>query len=219
MGRYRVDSGGRVICNVGITIGSTATLGTSTTEVYIVELPLPANRWAGQIDGTSGADLPIGTGLAWMGAAANPSLVVPLTPTLADSMQGYNIGSNEDYFAHLFVPYSLAMGTGQVFGSGGTVVTVTHNLGFIPAAYDIELVPTNIASTNPKDFYPANITATTFDATIGASSTTTPLAFNWKIRAESNTSAGFTMLANPFRPFAWAAGCKLSLRLDYEARF
>lgn len=199
---------GTVAYNGLIQFSSDATFG-SSDHVWAIRLPVPAYRSLG------GADLPIGTGWAWQGSAGNRN--VALRATLMDPMLSDGQGGGEDYYAQFFLPYLIATGTGQLT-SGNTAVTITHGLGSTPAAYDINVVPTNAASTAPGEIYVDTITSTQFNVNVRSSATTTPQAFSWKARAEPNGSATLDLLTNSTRPFAWASGYVLSWHLRYQAR-
>jgi hypothetical protein len=213
-GRFLELPGGLVIAQTKIILGSTFSRGSG--RAYIQRLPRPAHRWTADLANSQTADLPIGTGLAWQGSAANPSLTMPVLPTLSDPFGPININGDEDYWAHLFIPHGLAMGTGA-FASNATTVTITHNLGLTPSAYDITITPTNVPGANPRDIAVQNIGPTTFDVVIGTGSTT-PLTFAWKARVEPNNSVGTPQLVNHARPWLWSAGHELSCQYIYEAR-
>jgi hypothetical protein len=217
-GRYLKLTGGLVVAQVQLIFGSTTTFGNG--DFYTIGLPFPANRWTATL-GSTVADLPIGTALAWQGSAASPSLTMPLLPTLADPGGGYGTQTNEDYFAHLFYPHALAVGTSSVTNAGPA--TVTHNLGLTPVASDITITPTAItaSSTNPKIVYVDTIGATTFNVNVltalGSGKT---LSFSWKARAEPNNSAvNFPQLVSYRRPWTWAQNHGIYCQFIYEARF
>lgn len=211
-GRYLVKPSGLVVVQGGITFGSTATFG-ANDQVYGIRLPVPANRSSG------GADLPIGAAWAWQGAAASPQLNVQLTPTLMDPIAGGGgAQSNEDYWAQLFCPYVLALGTGTIT-SGNTSVTITHGLvDYIPNASDVLIVPTATTSNNCLPFYVDTPTATTFDVHVKSNPGASGFAFSWKLRGEPNSSANFCILANHNRPWVWASGHSITWNLTYEGR-
>ncbi len=199
-----------------IQFASDTTYG-SGDDVWGVRLPVPAYRSLG------GADLLVGAGWAWQGSAGNRN--VPLRATLMDPLPPDGMNSNEDYYIQFFLPYTVATGTGTLPGSNGTSVTVTHassgTNGLTPNAFDINVVPTNSASTAPGEIYVDTITSTQFNVNVRAGATTTPQTFAWKVRAEPNATVLFDLLVNsqrPFLPSGWASGYQLSWHVQYQAR-
>jgi hypothetical protein len=225
-GRWLRTTGNTVVAQVGLTFGSTTTFGNG--DAYIIGLPLPANRWTAGLSNTSNADLPIGTGFAWQGSAASPSYLVPLIPTLADPLAGYNLQTNEDYFAHLFTPIShIARGTASISGAS-TSTTVTHNLGLGSggtASYseaDISLV--NTASTgspaNPRVAYLSTLTENAFNINVQvAPGGATAFNFAWRLEARpQNTSWNLPQLVSYRRPWVFAQNHGIYCQFIYEAR-
>lgn len=222
IGRYLRFPAGMVVAQIQFTFGSTTAFGTAAS-FYLFSLPFPGSR------SNSAADLPVGTGLVTQGTAATPQLTQLVVPTLADpSAQAQGIGqqSDEDNWVQGFCQRVISVGisgdaNSPAFTTGVTGVTVTHNLGaiggYVPAAYDIDIVATNSPSTNPKNIFVDTIGATTFKLNVGASSTTTPLTYAWKIRAEPNNS-GPSILIGPNSPWTWASGHSIALQCLYEAR-
>lgn len=184
----------------------------SGETVWGLSLPVPANRSSG------GADLPIGTGFAWQGSSANPSVNMTMIATLMDPLAGGGgAQTQEDSYAQLFVPYLLSYGTGTIT-SGTTSTTITHNLGHTPVAYDIHIRPTNNTTANPGHIYVDTIGATTFAVNCKNNPSTSGLSFSWKARAEPNGSTTFDLLAARNKPWTWASGHVLGWNLTYEAR-
>lgn len=218
-GRYLKLTGGLVVAQVNVGFGSTTTYGNG--DSFIFGLPFPANRWSANLLNSSTADLPIGTALAWQGGSASPTFTMPLIPTLADPLAGYNLQTNEDNFFFLFNQHLLSAGTGSI--TNATPATITHALGVTPQAYDIHVTPTAItsASTNPRQIYVDTITSTQFNVNtqtaLGSGKT---LSFSWKCRAEpNNTSSNLPQLVNYQRPWTHASGHGLYCQVVYEARF
>lgn len=210
-GEYWSNGQGRVMCRGAIQFGSTATYG-SGESVWGVSLPVPANRSSG------GADLPIGNAWLWQGSAADPQLNMQSIPTLMDPLAGGGGNqTNEDNYFQLFIPYMVSYGTGS-FASSATSATVTHGLAVTPVAYDITVVPTNNPSSTPKTIWIDTITSTQFNVNITTASTTTPMTFSWKARAECNSTANFSLLASSLKPWVWASGHVISWQIEYEAR-
>ena len=117
----------------------------------------------------------------------------------------------------VFLTECVSSGTAAMTSGVGTA-TVTHNLGLTPAAYDIHVVPTNTPSTNAQWWSVQNITSTTFDIVVKATSTTTPATFAWQARAWPNSSVQFGVLMNYQRPWLWAATHSIGISGEYEAR-
>lgn len=221
LGRYVRLTGGLVVAQVQLVFGSTTTYGNG--DAYIIGLPFPANRWTANLSNSGNADLPIGTALAWQGSSASPTYTMPLVPTLADPLAGYNLQTNEDYFAHLFCAHSLSQGTGAVISGTNTSVTVTHNLGVTPVASDIQVVCVAKSGTpaNPRAVYVDSITSTQFNINVvTAPGGATSLTFDWKCRAEPNNSGvNLPQLVSYRRPWTWASGHGIYCQFIYEARF
>jgi hypothetical protein len=222
IGRYLRFPSGLVVAQMSFTFGTSPENGT-TAFAYQFGLPVPASR------SNSGADLPIGTGLCTQGTAASPQLTQMMVPTLSDppTSASYPPKTDEDNYAQGFCQRMISMGVSgdansPAFTSGVSSVVVTHTNGhqdsaYVPTAYDIQVVATNSPSTNPKSIYVDTITATQFTLHVGASSTTTPLTYAWKLRAEPNNS-GPSILVGPNAPWVWAAGHSIGLECIYEAR-
>lgn len=220
IGRYLRFPSGLVIAQLSLTFGSTTAFG-SAADFYQFGLPYPGSR------SNSAADLPIGNGFATQGNSASPQITQMVIPTLADpASTGQGGRTDEDNWAQGFCQRLIATGVSgdansPAFTSGATSVTVTHGLGatggYVPSIYDIDVVATNSPSTNPRAIYVNTITATTFQINVGASSTTTPLTYAWKIRAEPNNS-GPGILVGPSAPWVWASGHSIALQCMYEAR-
>jgi hypothetical protein len=216
-GKWRRDESGLIVAQLGLTYGSTTDPGTGA-QFHALSLPYPASRSNG------GADLPIGSGYA---RKVNTGPLQPVIPTLADPASlGSGASGDEDNWLQGFCHRLYAAGVGgdansPLFTSGATTVTVTHNLGllggFIPAISDIYVVATNAPSTNPRNLYVASPTATQFTLGVGASSTTTPITYAWKIVAEPNSS-GPSILCGPNAPWQWSAGDMLTFGVAYEPR-
>lgn len=203
---------GLIVYQGGITFGSTTTFG-SSTQVWGVNLPYPANRSSG------GADLPIGTAWCWKGASANPSTNVNLVPTLMDPLvAGGGSGSNEDNYMQFFLPYLIDQGTATIL-SGTTSVVVAHNLSsWTATASDIQLTPTATTSNNPGILFADTFTATGFTVNCKANPGASNLAFAWKLRGEPNQSSAFDLLVNQNRPYVHASGHLLAWQVAYEGR-
>jgi len=218
-GRYTRTPAGVCIAQVQLIAGSTTSFGTG--DAYILGLPKPGNRWTAAL-GLSTADIPIGTGLAWQGTAANPSLTMPLIPTLADPLTPLNLQTNEDYFAHLFIQQSIAYGTGSIL-SGTTSVTVTAPLGQSASAYDIRVVPTATTSNNPGILYVDSISYSNPNLSFNVNVRTNPgasnLPFAYKVRAEPESTVNFAQLLNYQRPWTMASGHGLFAQFVYESRY
>ncbi len=194
-----------------ITFASDATFGSGET-VWGLSLPVLANRSSG------GADLPIGSGFAWQGSAANPSVNMTMVATLMDPLSGGGgAQTQEDSWAQFFCPYLLSWGTGTI-ASGSTATTITHNLGNTPVAYDIHIRPTNNTTNNPGHIYVDTLGATTFAVNCKANPGASGLSFSWKARVEPNGSTTFDLLAARNKPWTWAATHILGWNLTYEAR-
>lgn len=188
--------------------------GVATNNTWMVSLPYPANRSSG------GADLPIGQAFMWQGPSANPSPNLIGQVSLGDPAGSWAMPEGQDdMHCQVFLSKQIAWGTGA-FTSGTTTATITHGMGtgYIPDARDIHIVPTNLPSTNPQWINVANITSTTFDVALKASSTTTPVTFSWKIDSDPNNSVTLSLLLNNQRPWIWAAGHVLTIQGSYEAR-
>lgn len=215
-GRYLRLGSGFIMAEIQLIFGSTTTVG-STASFWAFSLPFPGRR------ANLGADLPIGIGLAQLGSAASPNSTQPLICTLADpadAQQQQGTQSDEDNWLQGFCQSMIATGSGA-FTSGVATSVVTHNLGvnsgYIPNAYDINVVGTNTASTTPRYLWIDNITSTQFTVNVAVTATTTPLAYSWKIRGEPNNS-GASILMGPDAPWAWVNGSSLSFQAIYEAR-
>lgn len=219
-GRYLHHPSGLVVAQALLILGSTTTLGNG--DAVIVGLPKPANRWTANLSNSATADLPIGTALAFQGSAANPALTMPLVPTLADPLAGYNLQTNEDYYAHFFAEQAIASGTGAVISGTATSVTVAHGLGLTPVASDFNVVLTAKSGTpaNPRQIYVNGIDATNFVINVTtAPGAGTSLTFDWKARAEpNNTGVNLPQLVSYRRPWLWASGHGLFAQFVYEPR-
>jgi hypothetical protein len=194
-----------------ITFGSGATFGSGET-VWGLSLPVPGNRASGA------ADQPIGTGFAWQGTSASPSVNVAMVATMMDPLAGGGgAQTQEDSWAQFFCPYLLSWGTGSI-GTGSTSTNVTHNLGHTPNAYDIHFTPTTSTGNNTGTPYVSATSSTTFTVTLRTAPTGTGLDFSWKARAEPNGSTALDLLAARNKPWTWAAGHVFGWNLTYEAR-
>jgi hypothetical protein len=176
-------------------------------------LPVPAYRSLG------GADVPIGTGMAWQGTVAN--LNVPLRATLMDPMStGIGSSTQEDSWAQFFIPYSgYASGTGTIT-SAATSVTITHNLGHTPTARDFNIMPTAATTNSIVMYYVDTITSTQANVNVRSAPGASGFNFSWSVQSLPNGSATLDLLLNSGRPFGggWVAGYVLSWHLRYQAR-
>lgn len=214
VGRYLKTETGLVVSQGIITFGASSTFG-SGEDFWVVSMPHPINRSSG------GADLPAGTAMAWQGTAANPQLVVNLTPTIADpAFKGGN-QTQEDSFIQFFCPFNLSQGTSTIT-SGNTSVTINHLMPFTPSAQDIHVVSTATTTNNAGQFYITNITSTQFTVNVRANPGASGAAFSWKVRGEPigpTASAGTGgLLVSSLAPWTWASGHVLSWQAIYETR-
>lgn len=207
-GRFLVGNQGLVKVFIGITLVAGDTLPSGETFGWYVSLPAVANRASG------GADLPIGTAMLWQGAAADPSPLMIGQVLLADPAIPVTQG-REDRFCMVAIAGTLGYGTATI-PSGSTSVTVTHGLGGTPNAYDLRIVLTNTPTTNPQWWSVQNIGATTFDIVVKTNPSTTGATFAWKADCFPNGTLNQIMGSN--RPWVWAAGHRINMQLEYEAR-
>ena len=220
VGRYTRISSGFVCAQIQLIAGSTTTFGTG--EAYILGLPLPANRWTSALS-LATADIPIGSGLAWQGSAANPSLTMALIPTLADPLAEYNLQTSEDEYLHLFIQQSVAYGTGTIpAGASPAVVTITTPVGQSASAYDINVVPTSTSTNNPQHIWVDTISYSNPNLSFNVNAKANPggsgITFAWKVRAEPESTVGLAQLLNYQRPWTMASGHGLFVQALYEAR-
>lgn len=234
VGRYLRFPSGLIVAQIALTWGAGTTFGTAAS-FYAWSLPYPAAV-------RLGTDWPIGLGLVTQGTSSSPNLTQTVFATLADptstAQKGIGSSSDQDNWIQGFCQRSVAMGVSgdansPAFTSGATSVTVTHNLGavgdYIPAVQDIEIMPTNSPSTNPKNIFVNTIGTGTFQLNVGASSTTTPLTYAWKIRADPGST--MPILIGPGGgPWNWGTsvsggqwisptvGGSISFQVIYEAR-
>ncbi len=219
-GRYLDHPSGLVIAQAILVMGSTTTLGDG--DALIMGLPKPANRWTANL-GSSTADLPIGSALAWQGDAASPSWPTAMIPTLADPLAGYNLQTNEDYYAHFFVPQWVSQGSGAVIsGTNTNTGAINHSLAGTPVASDFNVVCTakSGSPTAPRQVYIDSITSTQFTINVAvAPGVGNSLTFGWKARAEpNNTSLNLPQLLSYRKPWTWATNHMLSAQFVYEPR-
>jgi hypothetical protein len=214
-GRYWRHPSGLVFAQGQIVFGSSDTFG-SGDDFWCFSLPFPALRLS--------TDQPIGSGMGWQGASANPSLNIALTPTLMDpavAMIGDGSNTEEDNWLQLFAPYGLTMGTGTIT-SGNTSVTVNHLLPITPIASDIHLIGTATTTNQCGALYVDTIGTTSFNANVRSNPGASGAAFAWKMRAEPNgpnaSLSGGCLLISSTGPWTWASGHQISFQVAYEAR-
>jgi hypothetical protein len=206
--RYLVLPDGLVVAQFQVAFGSGVSVGSG--DCYVWRLPVPARRtWDEQIIG-QGFPYHAVTGSAWEHACV---------ATLADDWT--SLAGQHDSWCQIISPYSMAFGTGT-WTAATTNTTVTHNLGFAPAASDIEFIPTSGGGTNNATlpYIIDTITTTTFKvSTMGAINNTpsgTNMTYEWKVRSEPSASRAGSWLIGPTYP--WAAGQNASFffQLYYE---
>lgn len=206
--RWMRDPSGKVFYYGQITFGSTATFG-SGGSVWGLTLPYPASRSSG------GADLPIGTAMAWQGTASNRNMV--LTPTLMDPLSPGGTNGAEDDYAQFFCSRLVASGTGSI-ASAATSTTITHGLANTPTATDIRITPTATTTNNCGIWYVDTIGSSTFNVNVKAAPGASTFAFSWKAEVDPNNSSEFDLLAAHNKPWTWAANHVLGWSLVYEGR-
>jgi hypothetical protein len=201
-GRY-INYRGLVVCQIQTSMGASFVQGVG--DCYVWSLPIPALRsWDGQI---------IGQGLNYH-AVTGDAYNNPTVATLADTWT--SLGGQEDSYLQLFQPYAMTKGTGTI-ATGTRTVTVTHNLGLTPAAYDIHVIPTTTAPSNSHIPYTiSNIGPTTFDVTLFANSTGANWTFEWKCRVEPNNTATTPWLIGPLRPWPMGLLSDFFIQVYYE---
>lgn len=204
-----------VASTTGFTSNGTITVATGGTPAVIRYSGITSTTFTG-CNTNSGGGVMSTSGSVTGTTGINKTL--PLIPTLADPLPPYNLHTQEDYWAHIFIQHSKNTGAGTI-AQGATTQTITHNLGLTPIASDIFITPTGNPTTNPQNVSVQNITSTSFDVVSAVSLTTGTLPFEWKAMVEPNSSLNFPQLVNFGRPWAMGPGTVISLKMEYETRF
>lgn len=184
-----------IVYQVQMNRGITTNAGTG--DCYVVDLPFPARRMQRGVPQVIGQVMPYKT------VTANPWECAGVV-TLADAWS--SLGGNEDRYCQFYIPWIQATGTGT-WPISTTAQTITHSLGYAPAASDITWTlssrPTTGTGNGGQPIISA-ISTTQFTVTYsdgqlnGAGGTCT---YGWKIRTDGGSGTAGSWLAGPNRPW------------------
>jgi hypothetical protein len=192
-GRYLYLPPGLMIAQLQISRGVMGTDGTG--DCYVAELPFPA---------TTSGDI-IGQAMNYKTVTATPW---ENFATVLVARPWTSLGGDHERWCEFVVPNIIAAGTGTVTtgGSGVASFTVTHNLGFAPAAADITFNFTSTPATAAGGGGPLmiqSITTTQFTVATVTGNNIVPAStsanYGWKIRMETDNEAD--ALFGPKRPW------------------
>jgi hypothetical protein len=105
------------------------------------------------------------------------------TATLANSYNAnFGVFGLGETFVNEPIPTDLEAGTGSIVtGAGPWNTTITHGLGYIPAASDIVITPTAAPSNAVGLMWLSTIGGTSFQVNISADPGANPYNFSWRI--------------------------------------